>query len=336
MRARRRGSFRERLSLANAKMSLAGPRSPTFHNCAPMRVSIMIAALGLLLADGANGQAPPQSPSDLVSYLTYQSGRKFSLANNGCAPPQDDRRVANSLLDFGVSALPEIEKAFDLIEQRGEETHFAFNSRWLLFVYAHIKGPAAYQRLRAMIDNPLLGFLRLDLDNAVALSLGLTSYVSPLRAPTTWLHCLSAPRRTLDELVLGWERDDRVELEEQLGPRARASLNELLGARSWAGLRSRLWHAHSGSDSSVGYRFDISDELSQAERSIDQTAGSQRLMLFPEPSSQKIDLRTRFVNRVGVDCGRRTVRFILAKDRMVVDDADMQGLLRTISACAAR
>ena len=307
---------------------------------------MLLAVTGLLSAGSAIGQTKPESPSDLIRFLTFQSGRAYPMwANaNGCGDAPEDRAAASSLVALGASAIPDIESAFDLIERSGQQAKGAINSGWLVFAYARIKGPRAFPRFKAMIKNPRLGFLKRDLDDAVAISLGLTSYVSRVGHQVPFVHCgVVEPRDALDELVVAWERDDRPRLEAHLGPNARVSLASLQAGRPWTSLRARLWRGRSASDSAMGYHLEISGELSQPRETLDQAITDQRRFAHLERYAPTLDLQTRFVNRPGRGCGQRGVRFVLTEGRMkgmltkyVVDDSNMEGLLRMIAACATQ
>jgi hypothetical protein len=63
----------------------------------------------------------------------------------------------------------------DSLEQQGEKSPFATNSEWLLYAYARLKGSDAGGRLTRMAENPALRFVENYLDEAVALSLHITS-----------------------------------------------------------------------------------------------------------------------------------------------------------------
>ena len=148
-----------------------------------------VALLGLVTAGVGSAQTKEQSPADLIRFLTYQSDRPPSFAQEfgqlSCgsedAEAHDSRAAAASLARLGASALPSLEGALDSIEKKGERSEFSSGAPWLLYAYAKIEGPAAFSRLRRMIARPRLNFFQAGLDNAIALSLGLTSYVSSSR-----------------------------------------------------------------------------------------------------------------------------------------------------------
>jgi hypothetical protein len=216
--------------------------------------------VALLSAAGAVCQTHEAPASRLINDLTYQSGgqpEKEAVRRVGCGRIKEDRATARSLADIGASAVPAIEEAMDSVERQGDDSRFSFNSGWLVLAYARIRGSAALPLIRRMIGNPKLDFLQVALDQSAALSLDLTSYVSSVREPLPTLHCSRSgePRDALDQLILGWERNDRGWLEASLGPAARAALKSLLMGRTWSMMRAALWRGKSDGVA-VGYRFD--------------------------------------------------------------------------------
>ena len=295
---------------------------------------------GGLLAVNAVAQTAPQSSADLVRYLTYQADRVHPLHLNGCADPKEYRDAAHSLVALGASAVPEIESALRSLQSRGQQMGGAFNSRWLLFAYARIKGTAAYRQFQAMIDNPGLNFLRRDLDNAVAISLGLTSYVSSIRTPETLLHCgVTEPRDTLDDLILAWETNDSGGVEAQLGPNAQAALQFLLAQQSWTDLRTHTWRGTASPNVAVGYRLDVANVWSQPREMLDQAATDARRFVNLDFYPPNPELQAQFTNRAGQVCGHFGIRFLRTevglRTKYLVDETNMEGLLTTISVCAA-
>jgi len=302
-----------------------------------------ILALVGLLPTIAMGQTHEVSSEDLIGFLTYQSGRPgraLVLAGiSGCGHFQENRAAAKSLVRLGDSAIPQVERALDSLENTGEGSEYVLGAEWLLDAYAEIGGPAAFVRLRKMASNPNLAFIRLRLDGAIALSLSLTSYVSGSQVPSRIFRCSrrGEPRDALDQLILAWERDDCRWLQGSLGPRASAALDSLLRGRTWADLRADLWHGAPGGDVAVGYRFDASDWWSRPE----DTLGKEReYVALAHPESP--DFETRFRDASGGDCGKHRVKFLKTPmgagpgDLMyVVDNSDLEELLRLISSCAA-
>src|ERR1035438_5800147 len=127
--------------------------------------------LSVLLLDTrvGHGQTGEQSPSEIIKFLTHQSGglEKWSPHLFSCGTSEEDEKevaAANSLVKLGVSALPEIERVFDSLQELGQGSQYASHSELILFAYARIRGSAAYSRLRLMADSPKLGFLEPVLD----------------------------------------------------------------------------------------------------------------------------------------------------------------------------
>jgi hypothetical protein len=147
------------------------------------KVSVTAAVvLGTLLTSTGAGQMRDQSPSQLIAFLTYQSDdRRGKPMTFSCGVFKLDREAAKSLALIGEAAIPSIVEALDSIEKHGDESKYTVGAGWLLSAFAKIQGTAAYPHLRQMIGEPKLSFSSLELDTAIALSLGLTSYVSASR-----------------------------------------------------------------------------------------------------------------------------------------------------------
>src|SRR6202041_1571904 len=105
------------------------------------------------------------------------------------------------------SAIPAMKVAMDDIETRGRERGRIFRPGFLFYAYAKSAGRDAFPRLWKMIKDPKLRSAQYSLDNAVALALGLTSYVDDLRPPSGVFLCrFQEPRDALDDVVLAWEQ----------------------------------------------------------------------------------------------------------------------------------
>jgi hypothetical protein len=282
-----------------------------------------------------------QAASDLITFLNYRGDRPGKglvlLGVSGCGHFKEDRDAAISLVKLGTLALPNIEEALDSIENVGKRSEFAFNGGWLTGVYAKIKGPEALPRIRSMLANPNLDFLRLDLDRAVALSLNITSYVSGSRTPMRVFHCgrSEEPRDALDKLILAWESNDRQGFEASLGPSARGALDRLFRVHTWESLRSELWHVASSVVPAIGYQLRFGGKWSQPEETLEQETVGRRL----SEDLPTLELEIALKNSVGVDCGTRRVQFLKADSvtgGYLIDSPDLRDLLHSISACAAQ
>jgi hypothetical protein len=284
-----------------------------------------------------------ENTADLIRQLTYQSQRPakqaFLLGLSTCGDREDDRAIARALLANGASAVPDIEKALGSLSREGELSRFAPNAGLLIFVYSRLRGPAALPRLRAMMGNPRLRFLRAELDRSIAASLALTSYVSADRMPARVFHCgrSDEPRDALDLLILAWERHDRLWLDASLGPHGKAVLGMLTEGQDQGRRRARLWLGTTGGVVGVGYRLEMPGVWSQAED----------LLSRPHPLGAgfppSISLLAQFVNGAGGSCGDFQVKFQisspdagLAHLAVTVDNDDLGELLHLIEACASQ
>ena len=304
-----------------------------------------ILASGLIAAQTAENRPRDPSAAKLIHDLAEPINpleRPDLYDTSGFKISDRNRALANSLVALGSAAVPDLETAFDQIEQQGQDTPFGWNSRWLLFAYARSRGREAYRRLHAMADNPKLRFLSIGLDQSLALALGLTSYVSASRDADTSHGFRTDPRYSLDGMILAWMQGNRTGMEKELGPKARVSLGALLVKRSWAQFENQMWHGATSSDCAVGFRFEIPGDWSKPAETLDQALENRRrypASLDESPTEPKLE--TQFVDKAGNDCLTREIKFVLAAAvpngtgwRYFVDDSDMEGLLRTISECA--
>jgi len=313
--------------------------------------SIFVLGLACLLATPpGSGQPPGESAADLIRYLTYQSGRQGRAQREAlfeCSmmmeAARQDRSAANSLVKLGMSAVPEIERAFASMEKLGPQSPFLFNGSWLLIAYAKILGAAAYPRLQRMTGNPRLGEYEYFLDDSLAVSLGLTSFVNGLgEGYGTGVTCGGKePRDGLDRFILAWEKNDRASFEASLGPKGKASLRSLIQGRTWARMRGEFWHGGAGRGVAVGYRFQTEGTWAEPGENLDEALALARAKLDKSRLPLNPDLDTLFKNRSGEACGSQRVQFLTSEDSLfhllpvyLVDSSELGDLLRTISACA--
>ena len=286
--------------------------------------------LGITLP-AVTGQTKEQSASDLIKYLTYQTNRPEVVAVScGVFATMDaeNRAAAQSLVKLGASAIPDLEAAFDSIEQRGGASKSGYNAGWLLLSYAKIKGPAAFPRLRKMRGDPNFAFLDSSVDIAAALSLGVTSYASGWRQPAQEGVCTGPdPRKIFDRLILAWENNDREALEKNLGSSASAALDALLKGRSWDALRAQLWRAKPSDKIAVGYRFDVPGRWSTPVETLEDPDGAAWRI-------EDLDIDALFKDGSGKDCGRARIQF--RSPDFEIDNSDIGDLLRLISRCAEK
>lgn len=319
-----------------------------------LRTSVFVGAclcplVGLMLTGRGWGQAPKQSADDLVGFLTYQSGGRTRpiVVATSCgqtAEDREDREAEKTLISLGPLAVPSLEAALDSIEALGSQSAFAYNSAWLTNAYAHIRGPRAYPRLSRMLPNPKLTGFEGNFDSALAVALGLTSYVSDFGGTATVFGervtrrppCLGPePRDALDDLILAWENDDVGWLEKRLGPSSKASLKSMIEGKTWEGLRAELWPGGPHGGVAMGYQFEVAGSWSQPR---DRPEGKSVGVADSGPFHANPEIDTLFKNSVGNDCGRHRIRFLTTQDFFnlyLIDDADLGSLLRLISSCAA-
>ena len=129
------------------------------------------------------GIAAPSSPfnfkaDDLVLSLIHPIYDPAVLDKNGARLLEVDRVIVNAIVEQNESAIPAIEG--HSMPNLALKNSFLPSFRWLLFAYADSR-TETYSQLRAMVDNANLRFLRGDVNQSLALTLVLTSYVSAPR-----------------------------------------------------------------------------------------------------------------------------------------------------------
>jgi hypothetical protein len=310
----------------------------------PRRSAALFAILASLPVGTMNGQTESESPSALVRSLSKERPKgqpiiaifRCGLING----PLRERQTAGELVQLGRAALPGLERALDSVEKKGWQSDLYENARWLFFAYARILGSAAAPRLLRMRKNPKLADARRSIDDALALSLGLTSYVSGMDGPSPSLGCRGEqPRDALDQMVESLERGNLAGLQKVLGPDAREALDHALEARSWETLLGKTWSLQPDVDYALGFRFEMQGPWSEPEETLEQPREEYKGPLL---AADKFSIETQFTDSAGKDCGRHKVDFLTAKappnliqDIYRIDNADIESLLRTIGRCAA-
>ena len=185
-----------------------------------------------------------------------------------------------------------------------------------------------------MMRSPKLDSLHISLDRAIALSLGLTSYVSSGREGGPLIICRrQEPRDALDELLLALERGDRSELESTLGPEAWMALDRLLVGKSWEAVYRELWPAAPTGQHAVGYLFDIHGRWPEPEETLveNRNDGDDPL------TSAEIALDTQFKTSTAKNCAKYLVGFKevsqFGRVRYLVNNTNLGDLIQSIKTC---
>ncbi len=300
---------------------------------------VIVASLQLGIVNGQTGSG---SPSALIRSLSKERSKgqpimvtfRCGLING----PLSERRTDRELVQRGRAALPDLDRALGSLETKGSLSEFDENAQWLFFAYARILGPAAAPRLLKMTKNPKLAYERRSLDDAVALSLGLTSFVSAKAGTSVSVGCrVEQPRDALDQLIQSLERCDLEGVQKVLGPQARHSLSQALETRSWETLCRKVWGLQPGVGYAVGYRFEIQGPWSEPEETLEQPREEYRGPLL---TADTFSIDTHFTDSKGKDCTRHNFDFRtlkaplgLVQDIYRIDNTDIEGLVHSIAAC---
>ena len=303
-----------------------------------VRAALRVVALWCVASGLALGQAPGQSARSIIESLNYQTSRaahREGIATCGSIGTvfMENRAIADSLVKLGDEASPEIERALNSVQNEGPNSPFNPSAGYLGYAYARIKGPTAYRLLRALINSPVSNGLRFAYTDSISVSFGLTSYVDSSVDFTPGGCKQPEPRDGLNQFISGWEGDIRSRVDASLGVQARSALKRLLKGKTWAALRSELWHGKIPSYVAVGYKLIIQGPWSEPLETVDL---NQVVDLARFPRDPQID--TAFSDGSGHRCRSYAVEFKRVETsflpKYAVDNSDLDGLLRVISACA--
>jgi hypothetical protein len=187
-----------------------------------------------------------------------------------------------------------------------------------------------------MKSDPRIEHRIVALDDAFALALDLTDYVSTSVPPIKVIRCRAPqPRDVLRQFTVAWERGEQELLMASLGPRAERAVEVLQQGRDWEKLGAVISTEANDRLSAVGFRFQIPDIWSTPEAELEPSL---------PPSPTHFDLRTVFTDRDGNRCGSMQIKFVRVPGRMgisdqmdyLIDNEDLREVLSTIAACAAR
>jgi hypothetical protein len=286
------------------------------------------------------------TPEEWILRLTYQSsarprdpayGTGFISSRNITRWDIENLGISLQILKSERAALPALENAVESLTEQGEASPFYPNSEWLLQVYAKIAGVTATPRLHKLGET--YKYHR-NIDKALALSLGITSYVDHSQVyAAVWN---SVDNHTLDgafdRFILAWYRNEPDAIAAALAPQASAAFRALLSLNSWPGPPSM----DPPSKAAVGYRFTatalaIPKPLRTPHPIFEQwsfTTGSA----MPAADS----LETTFVNVAGQECGTHSVRFVIlynppsGPNGYFVDNTDIGALAQFLRTCSSR
>jgi hypothetical protein len=179
------------------------------------------ASLLLLFGIAASGQTQDRSPDELIQFLTGQSRQSkaqiLGLFNCGVdQTAREDREAVRLLINHGSAAAPKLELFLDWLSS--SQANIVPNVPLLLSSYAQIEGSASFPFLWKLHTSANFHQLDSALDDSIALSFGLTSYISTSQEPGLIIQCRDQqPRDALDLLIRSWQSGNREWLEASLG-----------------------------------------------------------------------------------------------------------------------
>jgi hypothetical protein len=284
--------------------------------------------------------APSSTPDQIIADLLKSNANVRGAFTCGSlrAHAADDQSRLLDLVKLGKTALPAVRDSLASIEAQGSRSRFAVLTIQLSYAYAKMAGQAAYPVLLSLGEKGPRQSIQNGLDDAIALALGLTSYVHVSRLQGQIICQSPSPRYALDAAVIAWEQSDQKSIEALLGQDSRAALTRLLKNRSWAQVRASLSPAEIPEHAAVGYKLVVPGRWSEPEVTLDDTRqvlGEEGAQLPKQPM-----VEVNFVDRAGKACGNETIRFMLQTGgaggpRYVIDDPKLETILHLVSDCAS-
>jgi len=306
--------------------------------CGSLPLALSLTLFGGLL----NGQSAGKSPSELVELIS-RPDPYLEAGFVGCGVSlweERQRAYAAQLTQKGSAAITQLERVFDSLQTRGTESPYFSSASWFFFAYASMLGPTANERLRDMIADPKLVRRQISLERALALSIGLTSYLSSLRKyPVSVFDVCrrGEPRDPLDEFIEAFEQGDLSRLKPVLGPSAMATFGRMLGDQSWTDFHREIWHVPPEGESAVGYSFEVRGRWSEPEIVLEGPSRISRNDGDAPLLAEDFSLVTRFKTGSGNDCGNYSVDFhavhVGVEVRYQVNNSNLDGLVRLINSC---
>jgi hypothetical protein len=276
------------------------------------------------------------SASQLVKFVTYQNRSEVFDPTLNCVatgPAKRDQEAIERLVSLGKRSLPALEEEFSEIAKRGDNAKYSKNTPLLLYAYARIGGARSFPLLRDMELSQRFTFATVPLDGAIAVALGLTSYLSIAHPPLRVLVACQGqqPRDALNQMIASWERGDRLWFETSIGETAARAVTAK-DDNEWGAFRGVFWR--DAPNAAIGYKFKAPASLSEPSMLIPiQAHGTNE--------EEKLDLDTAFFDRNGRTCGHMTIKFVHEANpkppgylRYVVDNPNVADVLQLISACA--
>jgi len=308
-----------------------------------LRRTLLVAVSLSLLGRTADGQSGDKSPSEIIELLSrvdpYFASGMFTCGVT--TTEEQHRALAAELTQKGPAAIIQLENVFDSLQDRGIKSPYYRSGGWFFFAYASMLGPAADKRLRAMIADPKLVPLQVSLDEALAISIGLTSYLSSNRKYTRGDVCRRAePRDPLDELIAALQQGDLSRLAPVLGPSATAAFGRMQGDKSGTDFRRQIWHVPPEGESAVGYLFEVRGRWSEPEVVLEGPSRISRDYGDAPLLADEVSLVTKFKTGRGEDCGTYSVDFhavhLGVEVHYQVNNSSLDGLIRLINYCFVR
>lgn len=305
-----------------------------------MNETLLRVALVTSLGAVALSAQTSQSAEGLVASLTKQK-----VCTTSAFTKPHEKRQAMALLALGDAALPAIAKGLDVLLEHPNPRALC-GAEWFLYAFARIRGAAAYPRLTELLVSPQLRPLNRQIENAMVVSLGLTSLVSALdvsgqkpgdtRAGLAGAQAIGyeVPQSSVDLFLLGWIQGRDGLIEESLSPVAREEFRRLRSSPAWDRVRYPAALDERRSILGVGYKLSLPGGM------VD-LPGSYSPLRLNEPHESKVSGRAEFYSN-GKSCAEHTLHFLDVAGRsespglkwhFVIDNSDIEALLNSLKKC---
>lgn len=246
---------------------------------------------------------PSQAAQNQQAKILIERIRQFDssdgagLSIRACSLDQDQlsHGAAVALAGLGIPALAPIREALRTEPWR-------FSSSWLLYAYAKIRGPNAFDELLSSASAQPHS-RRSSYLVAAAIASGLTGVVGEMQDVTlsrghrVILCSALEPRHTLDLFLVSVLRGDRASLARSLGPSGRAQLSALRDEELFPKFGQRQ----------DGQYFSYKMETGGAWFELQPEHSHEALQA--EGVELKRDLHVEFLTRQGASCLHRILRF---------------------------
>lgn len=295
-----------------------------------------------------NAQSTSPSAQQEVEKL---SNRSNPTGRASCGIDNRNRLIASTIADLGKVSLPFLEKVLSDLETAGVKSRYFMNARWVYIAFARIQGPSSFGRLRQLMNTT--EHHQESLDDAVALALGITSYVSARSREPAGRTCnrVGEPRFAMNRIALGCQQADLSMIQSALSDKGKAALAALLRTKTLRQVMDRSGKITPGVDAAVGFKFSAPDEFSEpieplkAPQILQQPfqTSDEMTPIRMLTESMPMTLSALLFDRLGNRCKTIVIQFsenpsfsINSPILYLIDDTNLDDLLGRLAYCSSK